>query len=721
MNDLLLFPLKVILIGLDILITIVTFGWINAVKKRFEPEPLRSVPVADDQAHRVRPEFKGHLLVTPRDGCYTLYDLVNASFRTYGTRNCMGFREFLGYKVPKKVKHFGETKWLSFAEVGQMAHQFGAALRSAKLVPAPNHTNLDKVTNSSRIAIFENTCKEWMIAAIGAFTQSITVVTVYNTLGMDAVVEAVVENLVVVLVCNKSTVAKIAQKSSEMPLLTHIVYTNDAVAPDDNIEIPSSTNSLKVISFEDFVASGDVKAFPPTPPEPHTPAVVMYTSGSTGKPKGVLIEHAHIVACCASVDAAVHLKSGIDLYLGYLPLAHILEMMAEFMMFAIGCGVCYADPRTISSTGSYPRGALEEFSPTLMVGVPKIWDIIKKGIEAKIASESPVIQYLIKAAFRWKHFALQNGFNTPLFNALIFNIFRGAVGGRLRFGLSGGGPLNQEVQDFIRCAFGIDICQGYGLTETCAAVSAQDPSDLRGRIAGVPLGSVEVKLVSTPEVLDAKDSPYLSTDTIDVEGNRIFGRGEVVVCGNSLSKGYYMMPEKTKEDFREGGWFHTGDIAQFMSDGSLRIVDRLKNLVKLKGGEYIALEKMETTYGNSSYVDAVNGGICCYGDGDMDRCVALMQISRAQTLKWAKEKGIDGDFETIVKSKELYDVVINDLNAQHAKSDLSYIEKLAACALLTEPWTPENGCLTAANKLQRREVITKFAKEFNEVKQKGIL
>lgn len=236
----------------------------------------------------------------------------------------------------------------------------------------------------------------------------------------------------------------------------------------------------------------------------------------------------------------------------------------------------------------------------------------------------------------------------------------------------------------------------------------------------MPVPAVEIKLVSTPEVGDKAGQPYLSTDRFDVEGNPIFGRGEIAVRGNSIGYGYYMAPEMTKEVFQEDGWFYTGDIGEFLLDGSLRIVDRKKNLVKLKGGEYIAIERMEMVYGNSDFVDAVAGGICCYGDGDMDRPVALMQLNKYYTMNWAKDNGISGDFKQIRESKELYDAVMKDLNKQHAKNDLSHLEKLVAVAFVTEHWTPENGCLTAANKLQRREVIRKFEKEFLAVKEKGI-
>lgn len=394
--------------------------------------------------------------------------------------------------------------------------------------------------------------------------------------------------------------------------------------------------------------------------------------------------------------------------------------MVEFVILASGGSLCYADPKSLTTTGAYPIGALEQYGPTRMVAVPKIWDTIKKGLLAKVAKSPAAAQVLVHTALAWRTFAVKIGLDTPLFNALVFKKFKKAVGGNLVWALSGGGPLNSEVQEFIRVAFGFPLVQGYGLTETCAGLSIQAEDDDRCGIAGIPIPSCEVKLESCPEVKDKAGVAYLSTDRKDVEGNAVWGRGEICVRGANVTSGYYMMEDATKEEFREGGWFHTGDIGQFMEDGSLRIVDRKKNLVKLKGGEYIAMEKMEMTYGNSDFVDAIAGGICCYGDGDMDRPVALMQLNEAHTMKWASENGISGDFAKVRETKELYDAVIDSMKKEHAKSDLSHLEKLVAVSLLNDPWTPENGCLTAANKLQRRAVIAMFSKEFEEVKKKGI-
>eukprot|EP00956_Cyclotella_meneghiniana_P039496 scaffold172642_cov79-Cyclotella_meneghiniana.AAC.9 len=443
----------------------------------------------------------------------------------------------------------------------------------------------------------------------------------------------------------------------------------------------------------------------------------MGNSGSTGKPKGVVVTHKNVVATtCMVTDIIVP----DDVYIAYLPLAHIFELIGELSCYSCGVCICYACPRTLTRTGSYPLGALEQYKPTLLVGVPKIWDVIKKGAEAKIMGESGVKRFLINTAFETRQRARSLGFDTPLFNALVFKKFSSLVGGKLRLAVSGGGPLSADIQAFITTCFGTWLGQGYGLTETCAGLALQDLDDDRTGIAGFPIPCVEVKLVSCPEITDKAGMPYLSTDRKDVNGNDIFGRGEVWVKGANVGIGYYMQEEKSKEDFDADGFFHTGDIGQFTSDGSIQIVDRKKNLIKLKGGEYIAVENMEMTYGNCSFVDAVAGGICCYGDGDMDRPIALMQLNPVVVKNWAKENGISGDFEQLKDSKELYDAIMKEMVAIHKKSGLSSIEKLVAVAILTDHWTPENGCLTAANKLQRRAVIEKHADIFEATKKKGV-
>merc|ERR1712151_262809 len=169
------------------------------------------------------------------------------------------------------------------------------------------------------------------------------------------------------------------------------------------------------------------------------------------------------------------------------------------------------------------------------------------------------------------------------------------------------------------------------------------------------------------------------------------GRGEVWVRGNNISSGYYKMKEKTKEDFREDGFFMTGDIGMVLPDGSLKIIDRKKNLVKLKGGEYVALEKMNQAFNASPFVNKEAGGTCAYADDTLDRPVCLVQADEPAVMAKAKELGISGDFAAVCRNPKLTKAVLDSLNAMGKGAGLASLEVLSAVALLTTPWGPEDG------------------------------
>ena len=266
---------------------------------------------------------------------------------------------------------------------------------------------------------------------------------------------------------------------------------------------------------------------------------------------------------------------------------------------------------------------------------------------------------------------------------------------------------------------------------------------------GAPVGSVEIKIRDctelvkdkdgkiveprqiVPSVLDRNGYPYLKSDTSHY-GEPVLARGEVLIRGWSVSAGYLRKPEKTKAEFDEDGYFHTGDIAIVLPDGTLKIVDRLKNLVKLKGGEYIAIEAMEKEYSKSIFVNGINGGIMCYGDGSMDRPVALVQANVAPIKNWARDNGIDvSDIEAMLKDDAVCNMVLNDLNREGKNGNLSRNEKLVAIVLISgngskeqfemnSPWTPENGGLTASNKLQRRPIMINMKEITDVLIEKGI-
>merc|ERR1712072_382216 len=362
-------------------------------------------------------------------------------------------------------------------------------------------------------------------------------------------------------------------------------------------------------------------------------------------------------------------------------------------------------PDAGSHAGGFAPGAIQEFAPTCMAAVPKIWDILKKGIEDKIGSGSPVVRFLFDVAF--SACASGAGWRICPILGLLFGSVKKMVGGRMKIGISGGGPISAEVQTFIRTCLAMPLVQGYALTETCCAGSVQINTDGRDGVVGAPLACVEMRLNScmeqdgdktnadgspqmVPAATDKKGNAYLNTDTEHVDGSACAGRGEIWIRGDSVSLGYYAKGEqrdsllkKTAEEFDKDGWFHTGDIGMFTPDGSVKIVDRLKNLIKLKGGEYIAVEAMETVFSTSVYVNGVNGGVMVHGDGDMDRPCALVQINRPKLEEWATGEGIDtSDYDALCTTPKAVKMILDNLNFV-AKGKINANEHLKAVALIS--------------------------------------
>lgn len=220
-------------------------------------------------------------------------------------------------------------------------------------------------------------------------------------------------------------------------------------------------------------------------------------------------------------------------------------------------------------------GDIKTLRPTVFVAVPTVLEKIKKEVERKVSQASFISRAIFRGAYSWKQSSRISGSSTPILDRFVFSQFKEIVGGRLRLMVSGGAYLSPDVQKFMENCFGVKVIQGYGLTETCGPACMQEPSDNRAGTVGAPFPSVEVKLVDVP------DMGYTHDDDVGP-------RGEIWVRGNSVMQGYYKNEEETKKALTDDGWFKTGDIGQWTPEGTLLIVDRVKNLIKPPHGEYIA-------------------------------------------------------------------------------------------------------------------------------------
>ncbi|KAJ7515068.1 hypothetical protein O6H91_23G069800 [Diphasiastrum complanatum] len=426
-----------------------------------------------------------------------------------------------------------------------------------------------------------------------------------------------------------------------------------------------------------------------------------------------MMSHANVVATVAGVTTLVRGLGTKDKYMAYLPLAHILELIAETVIYSAGAAIGYGSPLTLTDTASKikkgTKGDASELRPTLMTAVPAILDRVRDGVRKTIDSKGGLPKKIFEIAYNRRLAAIEGswlgawGVEKLLWENLVFQKISNVLGGQIRCLLSGGAPLSGDTQRFINICFGAPIVQGYGLTETCAGATFSEWDDLSIGRVGPPIPSCYIKLVNWEE------GGYLPTD-------KPMPRGEIVIGGPSVTLGYFKNQAKTDEvykvDERGVRWFYTGDIGRFHPDGCLEIIDRRKDIVKLQHGEYVSLGKVEAVLSASSYVE----NIMLHADPFRNFCVALVVASHASLESWATKEGIIyKDFSELCEKKEAVAEVLKSLAEVGQKSKLERYEVPTKVKLLAESWTPESGLVTAALKIKRENIKKTFAADLKHL------
>ncbi|XP_041988112.1 long-chain-fatty-acid--CoA ligase 4 isoform X2 [Aricia agestis] len=632
-----------------------------------------------------------------RDEVNTMEKMLRASATRWQDRKCLGTRTVLSEedepqpngRVFKKYK-MGDYNWYSHTDVERQARQFGAGLRALGAEPRAN------------IVMFAETRVEWMIAAHGCFTQSIPVVTIYSTLGDDAIAHGINETEVSTVITSHDLLPKFKRILDKTPNVKTIIYMEDQLktTPKDGFK-----DGIKIIGYKEVVEMGRTSNIEPVPPSPTDTAIIMYTSGSTGVPKGVILSHRNMVATLKAFLDAIPIYSD-DILLGFLPLAHVFELLSENMCILAGVPIGYSTPLTmLDSSSKIMKGTAGDatvLQPTCITTVPLIMDRISKGITDKVTRSGPLASAFFKWAYSYKQLWMRRGYDTPLLNRIVFAKVRALLGGRIRLMISGGAPLAPDTHTQVRLCLCCDVVAGYGLTETTSCATVMDILDRSTGRVGAPTTGLEIKLVNWEE------GNYRVT-------NKPFPQGEVVIGGDSVAEGYYKNPTKTREEFLdEGGrrWFRSGDVGELHHDGCIKIIDRKKDLVKLQAGEYVSLGKVEAELKTCPLVE----NICVYGDSSKSHTVALVVPNAALLSELAAKVGIaDAPLEQLCQSAPLEKAVLREIADHARKCGLEKFEVPAAVKLCKEVWSPDMGLVTAAFKIKRRDIQERYKEDIKRM------
>ncbi|KAJ7525288.1 hypothetical protein O6H91_17G044000 [Diphasiastrum complanatum] len=603
------------------------------------------------------------------EGIHTCWDIFSHSVKKFPGNKFLGRREILNGKAGRYI-------WQTYKEVYDQVLQIGSAMRAVGMEPR------------DRCGVYGANCPEWMMTLEACNGHSIYCVPLYDTLGENAVEFIIGHAEVSIAFVQEAKLPAILKCLPKCAPILKTVVSFGAISNEQKVQ--AETVGVTAYSWEDFLELGRKHSMDPTPPKEEDICTIMYTSGTTGDPKGVLLTNQNIVNCIAGVD---HLLSSFgevmddkDVYLSFLPLAHIFDRAVEefFIYKGSSIGFWQGDVKLLVDD-------IAELKPTLFAGVPRVFERVYSGIQTKTAQagglKKAIFDFGYKHKLQWLKRGCKQDKASPLFDMLVFNKVKQGLGGRVRVVLSGAAPLAQHVEEFLRVVTCAYVVQGYGLTETCAAsfITIPDVMTMQGTV-GPPMPNIEVRLESVPEL------------NYDARGK--VARGEICIRGKTVFVGYHKRKDLTEEVLVDN-WFHTGDIGEWQADGALKIIDRKKNIFKLSQGEYVAVENLENIYGLCSAIDS----IWVYGNSFESVLVAVVVPNTDVLLRWARDDGEAGDFETLCESPKAKEFIIKELNIVAKKNGLKGFEYIKGVHLEPRQFDVERDLLTPTFKKKRSQLL----------------
>ncbi|KAJ0253788.1 Long chain acyl-CoA synthetase 7 [Hirschfeldia incana] len=602
----------------------------------------------------------------------TLHDNFVHAVETYPDNKYLGTRA-------RPDGTIGEYTWMTYAETASARQAIGSGL----LYNGINH--------GACVGLYFINRPEWLVVDHACAAYSFISVPLYDTLGPDAVKFVVNHATLQAIFCVPQTLNTLLSFLSEIPSIRLVVVVGGA---DENLPSLPPGSGVKIVSYQKLLSQGRSSLHPFSPPKPEDIATICYTSGTTGTPKGAMLSHENLISNVAGSSLSINFLPE-DIYISYLPLAHIYERSNQIMGVYGGVSIGFYQGDIMKLMDD-----LAVLRPTVFCSVPRLYNRVYDGITSAVKSSGVTKRRLFQIAFHSKKKAILNGRSpSPLWDKLVFNKIKEKLGGRVRFMGSGASPLSPDVMDFLRVCFGCSVREGYGMTETSCVISSMDEGDNISGHVGSPNPACEVKLVDVPEMnYTSEDQPY--------------PRGEICVRGPIIFKGYYKDEEQTKEIMDADAWLHTGDIGLWLPGGRLKIIDRKKNIFKLAQGEYIAPEKIENVYTKCRFVSQC----FIHGDSFNSSLVAIVAVDPDVMKDWAASEGIKYEnLGQLCKDPKVRKAVLAEMDMVGREAQLRGFEFAKAVTLVPEPFTLENGLLTPTFKVKRPQAKAYFAEAISKM------
>jgi long-chain acyl-CoA synthetase len=588
---------------------------------------------------------------------------------------------------------------ITYSQLSGQIQQFAAGLQKLGI----NINNSDTLPYGERVSLIADNSPRWFIADQGIMTAG----------AVNAVRSAQAEREELLYIISHSgstalviedlkTLNKLGESLNELPIKLVVLLSDEA---------PPTERNFPVVNFSQLLDIGSNNTLIATKQSSESLATLIYTSGTTGKPKGVMLSHKNLLHQVKSLGVVVQPEKG-DIVLSILPTWHSYERSGEYFLLSQGCTQIYTNLRSV-------KGDLKKFKPNYMIAVPRLWESIYEGVQKQFREQPAKKQSLVKflletsqkyiearricqglslnhihASFIERSQAKITELGLLLFHALgeklVYTKVREATGGNIKHVISGGGALPAYIDNFFEIV-GVEILQGYGLTETSPVTNARRPwRNLRGS-SGQPIPGTEVKIVN-PETRQPLP---------------VGERGLVLLKGPQIMQGYYQNPEATTKAIDTEGWFDSGDLGWVTPENDLVLTGRAKDTIVLTNGENIEPQPIEDACLRSPYIDQI------ILVGQDQRSIGALIVPNLEALeKWAETQNNSQKID--LESKIVQDLFRQELNRE-VQNRPSYRadDRVGPFKLIEEQFSIENGLMTQTLKIRRHVVMSRYCDIIN--------